>query len=142
MIFLQVILIILIWAIPIFLFIKTYKRMDKKEQQDAKEELKNPLFLLIFGGGCIGFQVFITGSISEINIIQHIGAGLVTIGILTGCMALFKQRNAKKGLALMIVGIIGAILYINFGKGDEYDKRDFLYIANSDHFTISLYSKP
>lgn len=100
MIFLQVILIILIWAIPIFLFIKTYKRLDKKEQQDAKEELKNPLFLLIFGSGCIGFQVFITGSISEINIIQHIGAGLVTIGILTGCMAAFKQRNAKKGLAL------------------------------------------
>lgn len=108
----QAIIIILIWAIPIFLFIKTYKKMEKEEQQDAREELKSPSFLLIFVGGCIGFQVFITGSISEIKIIQHIGAGLVFIGFVSGCMAAFRQRKVIKGLALMIVGIIGTIVYI------------------------------
>jgi hypothetical protein len=100
----QAILIILIWAIPIYLFIKTYKKIAKEEQQDAKEVLKSPSFLLIFGGCCIGFQVFITGSISEIKIIQHIGAALVIIGMVTGCMAAFRQRLVIKGLALMIVG--------------------------------------
>lgn len=111
MIIIQDILIILIWAIPIFFFIKTYKKMDKEEQQDVKGELKNPSFLLIFGGCWIGFQVFITGSISEIKIIQHIGAGLVFIGFISGCMAAFRQRHVKKGLALMLAGSIGALIY-------------------------------
>ncbi|WP_286137293.1 hypothetical protein [Bacillus sp. 7894-2] len=79
----QAILIIFIWVIPFFFFKNAYKKMDKKEQQDVKKELKNPFFFLLFGGSCIGFQVFTTGSISEIKIIQHIGSGLVCIGLVT-----------------------------------------------------------
>ncbi|MGN7175885.1 hypothetical protein BK139_07630 [Paenibacillus sp. FSL R5-0490] len=112
MFFFQAIVIIFIWVAPFFFFKNAYKKMDKKEQQDVKIELKNPFFLLIFGGCCIGFQVFITGSISEIKIIQHIGAGLGFIGFVSGCMAAFRRRLVIKGLALLIVGIISIIVYI------------------------------
>ncbi|KAF0820850.1 hypothetical protein [Cytobacillus sp. FSL R5-0377] len=111
MFFFQAILIIFIWVAPFFFFQNAYKKMSKKEQQDVKIELKNPFFFLTFGGCCIGFQVFITGSISEIKIIQHIGSGLVFIGLVTACVSTFRQRQFKKSFALMMIGILGAIFY-------------------------------
>lgn len=106
----QAIIIILIWAIPIFSIRKTYKKMDNEEKQDVKDELKNPSFLL-FVFSCIGFQVFITGNISDIKLLQHIGAGLVFIGFVSGCVGAFRQRFFKKGIGLMLAGGIGAVIY-------------------------------
>ncbi|MEH7324305.1 hypothetical protein V7200_02405 [Cytobacillus firmus] len=84
--------------------------MDNEEKQDVKDELKNPSFLL-FVFTCIGFQLFITGNISGNKIMQHIGAGLVFSGFVSGCVGAFRQRNFKKGIGSMLAGGIGAVIY-------------------------------
>ncbi|MCM3708005.1 MULTISPECIES: hypothetical protein [Cytobacillus] len=107
----QAFIIILIWSIPIFSIRKAYKKMKYEEKRDVKNELKNLSFLLLVFT-CIGFQVFITGNISEIKLLQHIGVGLVFIGFVSGCVGTFRQRHFKKGIGLMLAGAVGAVIYL------------------------------
>ncbi len=106
----QVLFLFLIWAIPIFLFINTYLKTDKEEQQEFKNEMKSPSFLLIGGFGCIGVLLFHSGNIATIKSLQHIGALMVFIGWFSGCIGSWK-KSVKKSVGLMSLGVMGIVTY-------------------------------
>ncbi|MCM3124501.1 MULTISPECIES: hypothetical protein [unclassified Mesobacillus] len=106
----KVLFIILIWAIPIFYIINTYIKTDKEEQQEFKNEMKSPSFLLIGGFSCIGVLLFHSGNIATIKSLEHIGAFMVFFGWFSGCIA-FWEKSVKKSVGLMSLGVMGVVTY-------------------------------
>lgn len=106
----KVIFLISIWAIPIFLSINTYLIADIEEQQEFKNEMKSPPFLLIGGFSCIGVLIFFSGNIATIKSLQHIGGLMLFIGWFSGCIAFWK-KSVYKSVALMLFGLIGIVTY-------------------------------
>jgi hypothetical protein len=106
----KVLFIILIWAIPMFHIINTYIKTDKEEQQEFKNEMKSPSFLLVGGFSCIGVLLFHSGNIATIKSLQHIGAFMVFFSWFFGCIASWK-KSVRKSVGLMLLGVMGVVTY-------------------------------
>lgn len=90
--------------------------MDKKERQDIKRELKNPLTLLSVGFICIGLLLFSSGSILKGKPLQHIGMGMIMLNWFTMCIVGWRKQqiNLFVSLAFILLGITGIVAYNYF----------------------------
>ncbi|APC47666.1 Fe3+-siderophore ABC transporter permease [Virgibacillus halodenitrificans] len=110
---LQILFLIVIWVLPAILSINTYCKMDKKEQQELKNEFKNPFALFGVGFVVIGLLLFSSGYISSLKLPQHIGAIMVVTSWFTTSIVSRKRKKVSfvTSIALILLGVIGIAVY-------------------------------
>ncbi|AIF42933.1 Fe3+-siderophore ABC transporter permease [Virgibacillus sp. SK37] len=106
----QILFLIVIWVLPAILF---NCKMDKKEQQELKNEFKNPFALFGVGFVVIGLLLFSSGYISSLKLPQHIGAIMVVTSWFTTSIVGRKRKKVSfvTSIALMLLGVIGIAVY-------------------------------
>ena len=113
----QVIYIVLIWAMPILGSWYSFRKMGEEKQKELIDEIRLPLFILGILPIFIGFLVFLTGSVSAsgIKVLRHLGIGLSLFGwFVTWVVALVKgEDNAFKSIVMILIGVFVLITYIH-----------------------------
>lgn len=112
--FIRILFLIAIWFIPIIFLINIYLKMNKKEQEEFKRQLKRPSVLFGLGFPVIGMLMFLSGMILTVKLIQHFGATLVLISWFTTSLVSWKKGKTDfiKSAALILLGVIGFAVYI------------------------------
>lgn len=70
---------------------KCFLKMDKQEKEEIKKELTQPLVLLATVLNCLGLLLFFSGLIISTTKLQYIGAFMIIIGWILGCIITWKK---------------------------------------------------
>lgn len=89
--FFQLLFLLSLWILPIFLLINAFLKMDKQEKEEIKKELTQPLVLLATVLNCLGLLLFFSGLIISTTKLQYIGAFMIIIGWILGCIITWKK---------------------------------------------------
>ena len=110
---LQVIFLILLWGIPIILFTTTYIKLKREEKREIINEIKRPLVLFELGF-VIGVMIFLSGSISLLKWIQHVGAiTLIASGFTTVIFGWVKREiMLRRGISAIFWLLAFTIAYL------------------------------
>ncbi|MEK4486084.1 hypothetical protein MHH81_10910 [Psychrobacillus sp. FSL H8-0484] len=112
----QVIYIVLIWAIPILGSWYSFRKMGKEKQIELIKEIRHPLSILGIIPIFIGLLVFLTGSVSAsgIEVLRHLGIGLTFFGwFVNWLVGLIKgEEKAFKSIVMILIGVSVLIAYI------------------------------
>ena len=111
--FIRSLLLIAIWITPVIILTIIYLRMEKKEQEEFKNELKRPAVLFGLGIPVIGILLFFSGIISTLKLLQHVGAVFILISWFTTAFISWKKGKTgfSQSVVLIVLGMIGAGVY-------------------------------
>ena len=109
----QVIYIVLIWAIlPWY----SFSKIGEEKQIELIKEIRHPLSILGIIPIFIGLLILLTGFVlaSSINVISHLGIGLMLFGwFVIWVVGLIKgEEKAFKSIVMILIGVSLLITYI------------------------------
>lgn len=112
--FIDVLFLIAIWTFPFIILTKKYLKMNKKEREEFRHELKKPSIFLGIGIPTIGLLLIFSKFFSGINTLGYIGAIILSISCFaTGIEgAIKKERSFLGNASLMLWGLITIVAYI------------------------------
>ena len=109
----QVIYIVLIWVIlPWY----SFSKMAEEKQIELIKEIRHPLSIFGIIPIFIGLLIFLTGFVlaSSINILSHLGIGLMLFGwFVIWVVGFIKgEEKAFKSIVMILIGVSLLITYI------------------------------
>lgn len=112
----QVIYIVLIWAIPILGSWYSFRKMEEEKQIELIREFRHPLSILGIIPMFVGLLVFLSGSVlaSGLTVLRHLGIGLMLFGwFVPWVVGLVKgEKKAFKSIAMILIGVSVLIAYV------------------------------
>ncbi|MFJ5770105.1 hypothetical protein [Psychrobacillus sp. NPDC093180] len=103
---------IFVWAIPTFLVIREYVKMDKEDKKSAINDFKSRRF--IFTGGFLLLGAFLAhlGSLFTLNIVGVIGGIFVVLGGIVSTVNLWNKSRNKSILMIILIAVFSWSLLI------------------------------
>lgn len=106
----QWITLVLIWVVPVMLSYRSYRRLQKEERQDLKQEIGSPLIFFTYVPFVIGVFLFLSGSeaVAGLKAVQHAGMASAFFGwiVLWIGNLVTKAESAAKSLSMIAIGIL------------------------------------
>ncbi|WJY27303.1 hypothetical protein [Sporosarcina trichiuri] len=114
----QWIALVLIWVVPALLSYQSYRRLQKEEHEELKQEIGSPLIFFTYIPFVIGVLLFLSGSeaVTGLKAVQDAGMANAFFGwiVLWIGNVVTKAESAARSLSMIAVGTLVLIAYVHF----------------------------
>ncbi len=112
----QWIAVVLIWVVPVLLSYLSYRRLQKEERQELKQEIGSPLIFFTYVPFVIGVLLFLSGSeaVTGLKAVQDAGMASAFFGwiVLWIGNVVTKAESAARSFSMIDVGIFVLVAYV------------------------------
>lgn len=113
----QWIAVVLIWILPVLLSYQSYKRLQKEEREELKQEIGSPLIFFAYIPFVIGVLLFLSGSeaVAGLKAVQDAGMASAFFGwiVLWIGNLVTKAESTARSLSMIAAGILVLTAYIH-----------------------------